>query len=84
MIRSELQRRTEQMIATASSGLKRAFPRIAALAALVLANFAGRSPQPVATVQPQDPFMDCTAIVAEVQSNNQKVQELASEKGLKT
>jgi len=50
----------------------------------VLASCAGRSPQPVATVQPQDQFMDCTAIVAEVQSNNQKVQELASEKGLKT
>ena len=27
--------------------------------------------------------MDCAAIVAEVESNNQKVQELASEEGLK-
>ena len=90
MTRSELQRKKHtQMTATASkprSDLKRAFPPkiLAAFAALVLANCAGRSPQPVATVQPQDQFMDCTAIVAEVQSNNQKVQELASEKGLKT
>jgi uncharacterized protein YcfL len=45
---------------------------------------AGRSPQPVAVVQPQDQFMDCTALIAEVQANNVKVQELASEKGMKT
>jgi hypothetical protein len=43
---------------------------------------AGCSPQPVAVVQPQDQFMDCTAVIAEVNSNNQKVQELASEKGM--
>ena len=49
-----------------------------------LVGCAGRSPQPVAVVQPQDQFMDCTAIIAEVNSNNQKVQELASEKGMKT
>jgi hypothetical protein len=28
--------------------------------------------------------MDCTAIMAEVQSNNSKVQQLASDQGLKT
>ena len=28
--------------------------------------------------------MDCTAILAEVQSNNAKVQQLASDQGLKT
>jgi hypothetical protein len=54
-----------------------------ALAALC-AGCAGRAPQPVAVVQPQDQFSDCTAIVAEIESNNRKVQELASEEGLKT
>ncbi len=29
-------------------------------------------------------FMDCPAILAEVRTSNQKVQELASEEGLKT
>src|SRR5258707_7984738 len=49
-----------------------------------LAGCAGRSPAPVAVVQPQDQFMDCTAIMAEVASNNAKVQQLASDQGLKT
>lgn len=53
------------------------------IAALVSA-CAGRSPQPVAVVQPQDQFSDCAAIMAEVEANNRKVQELAEEKGLKT
>jgi hypothetical protein len=44
---------------------------------------AGRAPQPVAVVQPQDRFSDCTAITAEIEANNQKVSELASEQGLK-
>jgi hypothetical protein len=44
---------------------------------------AGRAPQPVAVVQSQGKQMDCAAITAEVQANNQKVQELASEQGLK-
>src|SRR5437879_7663129 len=48
---------------------------------LALAGCAGRSPQPVAVVQPQDRFMDCAAIQAEVLANNAKVQELASESG---
>jgi hypothetical protein len=34
-------------------------------------------------VQPQDRFSDCTAIEAEVQANNQKLQELGSEEGAK-
>lgn len=49
--------------------------------AVVLAGCAGRSPQPVAVVQPQDHFMDCPAIQAEVLANNVKVQDLASESG---
>lgn len=52
-----------------------------ALMALTLMGCAGRSPQPVAVVQPQDRFMDCAAIQAEVLANNAKVQELASESG---
>ena len=44
---------------------------------------AGRAPQLVATVQPQDRHMDCAAIMAEVQSNNDRVQELATEQGWK-
>ena len=57
---------------------------ILALTAVVLGASAGRSPQPVAVVQPQDQFTDCAAIRAEVEANNRRVQELASEEGLKT
>jgi hypothetical protein len=60
--------------------------RILGIVALgvALAGCADRSPVPVAVVQPQDQFMDCTAIMAEVGSNNAKVQQLASDQGLKT
>ncbi len=50
---------------------------------IALSACAGRPPQPVAVVQPQDRYTDCLAIAAEVQANNQKVQELASEEGSK-
>ena len=53
-------------------------------AAVALSGCAGRAPAPVAVIQPQDQFMDCTAIMAEVESNNAKVQQLASDQGLKT
>jgi hypothetical protein len=43
----------------------------------------GRAPQPVAVIQPQDQFMDCTAIYAEVQGNNAKIQQLAKDNGWK-
>lgn len=56
---------------------------VVALAGLVAA-CAGRAPNPVATVQPQDTLMDCAAITAEVQSNNRRIQELADEQGWKT
>jgi hypothetical protein len=52
------------------------------IAALVSA-CAGRAPQPVAAVQPQDRYADCAAIAAEIEANNQKVSQLASEQGLK-
>jgi hypothetical protein len=48
-----------------------------------LAACAGRSPQPVAVVQPQDRFMDCSAISAEAQANNAKLQDLGGEQGSK-
>jgi hypothetical protein len=57
---------------------------ITAVAAVVaLSGCAGRAPAPVAVVQPQDRYMDCAAIGIEVQTNNAKVQQLASDKGLK-
>jgi hypothetical protein len=58
--------------------------RLAAVAAIiVLAGCAGRSPTPVAIVQPQDAYADCTALVTQAQANNQRMQELASEQGSK-
>ena len=51
--------------------------------AIAVGACAGRAPQPVAVVQPQDRFSDCAAITAEIEANNQKVSELASEQGLK-
>ncbi|UTD27682.1 hypothetical protein [Bradyrhizobium sp. WD16] len=56
---------------------------IVVAAAAALGACAGRAPAPVAVVQPQDRYMDCAAITIEVQSNNAKVQQLASDKGLK-
>ena len=50
---------------------------------MALGACAGRAPQPVAVVQPQDRYSDCLAIAAEVQANNQTVQELASDEGAK-
>ncbi len=55
---------------------------IISVAALVGA-CAGRAPQPVATVQAQDVQANCTMIRAEIEANNIKVQELASEQGVK-
>jgi hypothetical protein len=62
------------------------FLRIAAAVCITAAVGAcmGRAPQPVATVQPQDQMMNCTAIYAEIQSNNHRIEELGREKGWKT
>lgn len=54
------------------------------VASMALAGCAGRAPAPVAVVQPQDRYMDCAAILAEVEANNAKVQQLAADQGLKT
>lgn len=56
----------------------------AAVLCTALTGCAGRAPTPVSVVQPQDQFMDCAAISAEVQANNAKVQQLAADKGMKT
>jgi len=50
---------------------------------LLLAGCAGRAPAPISVVQSQDRFSDCPAIMAEIEANNAKVQQLASEQGLK-
>lgn len=54
------------------------------IGAVALGGCAGRTPAPVQVVQPQDRYMDCAAVMAEVESNNAKVQQLASDQGLKT
>src|SRR3984957_6342367 len=46
---------------------------------LALAACAGRDPQPIATVQPQDTTSDCAMINAEIQANNKRAEALASE-----
>ena len=48
-----------------------------------LAACAGRDPEPIASVQPQDLYADCTMIRAEIEANNTKIKELADEQGVK-
>jgi hypothetical protein len=50
---------------------------------LILAACAGRDAQPVATVQQQDAYSDCNMINAEIQANNKRAEELASEQNAK-
>jgi hypothetical protein len=50
---------------------------------LALTGCAGRDPEPVASVQPQDVYADCTMIRAEIEGNNIKMKELADERGWK-
>jgi hypothetical protein len=57
--------------------------RLAVGIAVAVGACAGRAPQAVAVVQGQDRNSDCTAITAEIEANNQKVKELASEQRLK-
>jgi hypothetical protein len=56
---------------------------VVAISTISLGACAGRDPQPIATVQPQDTYASCGQITAEIQANNIKVQELADEQGLK-
>ena len=53
------------------------------IAFLALTACAGRDPQLVAVVQPNDGQMNCAAILAEIDANNKKIEALASERGLK-
>src|SRR5580700_8335442 len=62
--------------------MRRVFLTIAV--GLALSAFAGRDPQPIATVQAQDGYSDCTMIRAEIEGNNQKAKQLADEQGMKT
>jgi hypothetical protein len=58
------------------------FETIAAMAVgLALSACAGRDPQPIASVQPQDAYSDCTMIRAEIEANNAKATQLANEQG---
>ena len=50
-------------------------------ASLLLGACAGRAPNPVAVVQPQDRYMDCSAISAEVADNNKRIAALGGEEG---
>ena len=51
--------------------------------AAALAGCAGRAPEPVAVIQPQDRYDDCLALTAEINANNQRISELGSEQGSK-
>jgi hypothetical protein len=63
------------------------FMRIGVISAtaigLALGACAGRDPEGIAVVQPQDQYSTCAMISAEIQANNVKVKELADEQGLK-
>ena len=50
---------------------------------LALSACAGRDPAPIASVQTQDMYSDCTMIRAEIEANNAKTKELADEQGWK-
>src|SRR5215813_5757968 len=64
--------------------IKARFRRVIGVLLLAaVAGCAGRAPQPVAVVQPQDRYADCLAIFAEVQADNKKIQDLAGEQGSK-
>jgi hypothetical protein len=62
---------------------KAAAALIAGLALAFLTDCAGRPPNPVAIVQPQDVYADCTALMLEADANNQRMQVLAGEQGAK-
>jgi hypothetical protein len=60
-------------------------PPILRLATLMtcaaLSACAGRAPNPVAVVQPQDRLSDCTAVMAEINNNTRQIGALGSEDG---
>lgn len=56
---------------------------VVAVLGIALVGCAGRDPQPIATVQAQDAYADCTMIRAEIEANNAKVTQIANEQGWK-
>jgi hypothetical protein len=56
---------------------------VAAVCAIALGACAGRDPQMIATVQPQDQTANCNQLTAEIKANDLKFAELANEQGLK-
>jgi hypothetical protein len=63
----------------------RSFFRVSIVGVVSIASAAcaGRAPEPVAVVQSEDLYMNCAAVFAEVQTNNQKISELSGEQGSK-
>jgi hypothetical protein len=53
------------------------------LSLVAVSGCAGRPPQQIATVQPQDRYSDCFALSAEISSNDQKLQSLGVEQSNK-
>jgi hypothetical protein len=49
----------------------------------VAAGCAGRAPQPTQVVQAMDQQLSCDQIIAEIKSNNERISDLAREKGWK-
>ena len=52
-------------------------------AGIVLGACAGRAPNPVPVAQAADDTMDCDAVRAEINANNQRITELGAESGAK-
>ena len=63
--------------------MRKSVTLIAIFAAMTFLGCAGRDAVPVTLVQPQDQVSSCSMIAAEIEANNQKVQQLADEKGIK-
>lgn len=57
--------------------------RALVLSCLSLGACAGRDAAQIASVQPQDAYSNCTMIRAEIEANNIRATQLASEQGLK-
>jgi hypothetical protein len=51
------------------------------IVSLALSGCAGRPPQPVALIQPQDRQADCQAILIEAQANNAQIADLGGDQG---
>jgi hypothetical protein len=64
-------------------GFRNRIGMLLAAVGLAMTACAGRDPAPVASVQPQDVYADCTMIRAEIEANNAKTKELADEQGWK-